>query len=69
MSKIIVAVATLGLLAGTTVIWSNFVGVKPELAATLTQAQAKAGVLMISPFDIMIKHGKNAPAEEWRDAF
>jgi hypothetical protein len=39
------------------------------LCKRFTQAQAKDGVLMISPFDIMIKHGKNAPAEEWRDAF
>jgi hypothetical protein len=69
MSRIIVPLATLGFLAGTIVISSNFVRVKPEHAATLTQAQAKEGLPIVSPFDIMIKHGKTVAVEEWRDAF
>jgi hypothetical protein len=69
MSKLILAVATSVLLAGTSIIWSkNFGRVKPELALTLTQAEAKEELMMLSPFDIMIKQGKT-PAEEWRYAF
>lgn len=68
MSKLILAVATLGLLAGTTIIWSDFVRVKPKLAITITQAEAEE-LMMLSPFEIMIKQGKSTPAEEWRYAF
>jgi hypothetical protein len=68
VSKLVVAVAMLGLMV-MIVIWSNFIQFKPEVAATFTKAQAEEGQPMISPFDIMIVHGKNAPVEEWRDAF
>lgn len=64
MSRTIVAVAMLGLVA-TIVIWSIFAQVEPDTAA----ARAEEGRPTISPFDIMITHGRNAPVEEWRDAF
>jgi hypothetical protein len=64
MSRIVVTVAMLGLMA-TIIIWS----VKPEVAATFTKVPAEAGRPMISPFEIMIVQGKNVPVEEWRDAF
>ena len=68
MSRIMAAVVMLGLIA-TTVIWSNVVQVKSEVATSLTQARAEERRQIISPLDIMIMQGKTAPAEEWRDAF
>jgi hypothetical protein len=61
MSRIMAAVVISGLFA-TIVIWSS-AQVKPEGAAW-----AEEGRPIISPFDLMIMHGKNAPVEEWRDA-
>jgi hypothetical protein len=67
MSRIMVVALISGVMA-TIVIWSNVVQVKPEVAATLTEAWAEEGRAMISPLEIMMIHGKNAPVEEWRDA-
>ena len=52
----------------TIVVWSNFMIVKPDAAAAATKAAAAEGPPIISPFDIMIKHGKNLPLEDWRPA-
>jgi hypothetical protein len=68
MSRIMVAVVVVGVMA-TTVIWSKVDQVKSEVAATFIKAKAEEGRQIISPLDIMIMHGKTAPAEEWRDAF
>jgi len=68
MSRIMVAVVAVGMMA-TIVIWSNVIQVKSEVAATFIKAKAEEGRQIISPLDIMIMHGKTAPAEEWRDAF
>ena len=67
MSRIMVGVAAL-VIPATMVIWSNVIHVKPEAAAALTKAPLEQERLMISPFDIMIMHGRNTPVEEWRDA-
>ena len=67
MSRIMVVALISGVMA-TIVVWSNVVQVKPEVAATLTEARAEEGRAMISPLEIMMIHGKNAPVEEWRDA-
>jgi hypothetical protein len=66
MSRIIAVVLISGVMA-TIVVWSNVAQMKPEVAATLTEARAE-GRAMISPLEVMIMHGKNAPVEEWRDA-
>jgi hypothetical protein len=68
MSRII-AVAAFGLMAATVVFWPTFFHVKPQATATVAKAEAAERPPMISPFDIMIKHGKNLPIEKWRDAF
>jgi len=68
MSRIMATVVISGVMA-TIVFWSNVVQVKPEFAATLTEARVEEGRAMISPLEIMIMHGKNAPVEEWRNAF
>ena len=68
MSRIMVVVVAVGVMAAT-VIWSNVVQVKSEVAATLAKARAEERRQIISPLDIMIMQGKTAPAEEWRDAF
>src|SRR5262245_7868321 len=69
MSRIMVAVVAVGVMV-TTVIWSNVIQVKSEVAATFTKAQAaEEGRQIISPLDIMIMQGKTAPVEGWGDAF
>src|SRR6266851_2830566 len=68
MSRIVVAAAAIAVMITTTVAWSNFMVVKPEAAAAATKAAAAEGPPIISPFDIMIKHGKNLPLEDWRPA-
>jgi hypothetical protein len=42
--------------------------IKPEAAAAAAEAAAADGGPIISPFETMIKHGKNLPAEDWRPA-
>ena len=69
MSRIMVAVVVVVGVMATTVIWSKVDQVKSEVAATFIKAKAEEGRQIISPLDIMIMHGKTAPAEEWRDAF
>jgi hypothetical protein len=69
MSRIMVAVVVVGVIA-TTVIWSNVIQVKSQVAATFTKTQAaEEGRQIISPLDIMIMQGKTAPVEGWGDAF
>jgi hypothetical protein len=67
MTRIMAVVLISGVMA-MIVVWSNVVQVKPEVAATLTESRAEEGRAMISPLEIMMIHGKNAPVEDWRDA-
>jgi hypothetical protein len=55
------------LIAAVFAISSKFVQVKPE--ARIAEAAAVEKAPMISPFDIMIKQGKDLRVEEWGDAF
>ena len=68
MSRIVVAAAAIAMMITTTVAWSNFMVVKPEAAAAATTAPVAEGRPIISPFDIMIRLGKNLPLEDWRPA-
>jgi hypothetical protein len=65
VSRILQAAAILVLTAATFAISSKLLHIKPE--ARITEAAAVSP--MISPFDIMIKHGKNLSVEERWDAF
>jgi hypothetical protein len=67
MSKIIGAVAITGMVVAI-VAWSRIMVIKPEAAAAAAEAAAADGGPIISPFETMIKHGKNLPAEDWRPA-
>ena len=40
----------------------------PEPKAATATAEAAAAADLISPFEIMVRHGKNLPTEAW-DAF
>jgi hypothetical protein len=71
MSRTIIAAVAFGLVAATAVItWSRLVQVEPEVATSVTRAEAAAAIRepMVSPLEIMVSHGKNLPAEVW-DAF
>src|SRR5260370_41801440 len=65
VSRILQAATVLVLIAAAFAISSKLVQVKPEARI----AEAAAVSPMISPFDLMIKQGKNLLVEEWRDAF
>ena len=66
MSKIIEAVA-ITVMVVAIVAWSKIMVVNPEAAAAAAKAAA-GGPPIISPFEIMIEHGKNLPLEDWRPA-
>src|SRR5262245_46995583 len=63
MSRNIAAAAAVGLTAATFIIlWSGLVRVEPETATTVARADAAAvAAQTISPFDIMMRHGKDLP--------
>ncbi len=67
MSKIIGAAVAITVIVVAIVAWSNFVVVKPEAAAA-TNVTAAENQPTISPFDLMIRLGKNLPLEDWRPA-
>jgi len=80
MIKIITAGA-LGFISVAIIVWAASKSVEPNAAATVTQADAaivesptnsiNAAIVegpASSPLELMIKHGKNLPAEQW-DAF
>jgi hypothetical protein len=61
MSKIIAAAAIFAAVAAAIIAaWPKL---EPEAAAST------ATLATISPFDLMVKHGKNLPVEDRRDAF
>jgi hypothetical protein len=69
MNRILGAAAVIATIAAL----SNFVVVRPEATAA-TNASANTASTngeedsqpMISPFDLMLKYGKNLPREDWR---
>ena len=71
MSRNIAAAVTVSLIAATfMIIWLGAVRVEPETPVTVARAEAAAvAAPMISPFDIMVRHGKSLPVEQWRDPF
>jgi hypothetical protein len=67
MSRSVVFAIVFVLLTAIFAISSKFIHLKPE--GRIAEAATVASSSMISPFDIMIKHGKNLRVEEWGDAF
>jgi hypothetical protein len=64
----IALVAAICVVAATTMIIAgrNFGAPEPKVA--IATAEAAAAAELISPFEIMVRHGKNLPVEAW-DAF
>jgi hypothetical protein len=67
VSKIIGAAVAITAIVVAIVTWSKLVVVKHEAAAA-TNAAAAEDRPAISPFETMIKHGKDLPLEDWRPA-
>jgi hypothetical protein len=67
MPKMIL-LATICVVAATTMILAgwNFGASEPKAAIATAEAAVAADVM--SPFEIMVRHGKNLPVEAW-DAF
>ena len=61
-------VAAICVVAGTTMIIAGWDFGAPEPKAAIATAEAAAAAELISPFEIMVGHGKNLPVEAW-DAF
>jgi hypothetical protein len=67
MSKLI-AIVAFGLMSTASISWLAFINVEPRTTATVTTATAAAAAAegrMIPPFELMIKHGKLVPVEQW----
>ena len=64
----ITLVAAICVVAGTTMIIAGWNFGVPEPKAAIATAEAAAAAELISPFEIMVGHGKNLPVEAW-DAF
>ena len=64
----ITLVAAICVVAGTTMIIAGWNFGVPEPKAAIATAEAAAAATLISPFEIMVRHGKSLPTEAW-DAF
>jgi hypothetical protein len=64
----ITLVAAICFVAATTMIIAGWKFGAPEPKATIATADAAAAAKLISPFEIMARHGKSLPIEAW-DAF
>jgi hypothetical protein len=66
MTKIIAGGAALGVLSVAIATWLTFINVEQKAAATVTkEGAATPQRAMILPLELMAKHGKNLPAEQW----
>jgi hypothetical protein len=66
MTKIIAGGAALGVLSVAIATWLTFINVEQKAAATVTKDSAAVTQrAMILPLELMAKHGKNLPAEQW----
>ena len=66
MTKIIAGGAALGVLSVAIAMWLTFINSEQKAAATVTMEGAAAMErAMILPLELMAKHGKNLPAEQW----
>ncbi|MBV8240530.1 MAG: hypothetical protein JOY75_07005 [Hyphomicrobiales bacterium] len=61
-------VAAICVVAGTTMIIAGWNFGAPEPKAAIATAEAAVAPTLISPFELMVRHGKSLPAEAW-DAF
>lgn len=66
MTKATLAATAIFVIVAAIIAWPHFIAVNSQTAAT---AMAVEVAPMISPFDIMLRHGKNPPVEDWRDPF
>jgi hypothetical protein len=68
MSRTIAAIAILGFVAGAVIAWAKLTPVRSDVQATVTPVVPIEKSSMISPLEMMLRHGKNLPKEHW-DAF
>ena len=64
----IALIAAICVLAATTMIIAGWNSSAPEPKAAIATADAATVAALISPFELMVRHGKNLPMEAW-DAF
>ena len=73
MRKIVYSVGAVALLAVTfsAGIRVGQVGSQPRLASTdgFSRVEASALSVAMSPYELMVKHGRSLPAEQWSDPF
>jgi hypothetical protein len=64
----IALIAAICVVAGTTMVIAGWNFGAPEPKAGIATAEAAAEANLISPFELMVRHGKSLPMEAW-DAF
>lgn len=64
----IALIAAICVVAATTMIIAGWNFGAPEPKAAIATADAATATALISPFELMVRHGKNLPMEAW-DAF
>ena len=64
----IALIAAICFVAATTMIIAGWNFGAPEPKAAIATAEAAVAAELISPFEIMVRHGKSLPTEAW-DAF
>ena len=64
----IALIAAICVVAATTMIIAGWNFGAPEPKAAIATADAATAAALISPFELMVRHGKNLPMEAW-DAF
>lgn len=64
----IALIAAICVVAATTMIIAGWNFGAPEPKAAIATADAATAAALISPFEHMVRHGKNLPMEAW-DAF
>jgi len=67
MRKMIL-LATICVVAATTMIVAGWNFGAPEPKVAIATAEASVAADLMSPFELMVRHGKNLPMEAW-DAF
>ena len=67
MSRLISVAAAIAVIVTAIAVWSKFMVVKPEAAVPAASGMEESPSIM-RPFDVMLKHGKELPQENWGPA-
>ena len=67
--RTIATVATLGFMAAAVVVWPKLTPVRSDVQAAVAAGAPIEKSSMISPLELMLRHGGSLPVEHWREGF